>query len=86
MVTGDGVVKFLQDVVALVRVDFIDVLGKGADGEDTLPPGDGVGAYDGMDGRERPADVLWRAARFDVDSGAPGVGGLEEAIADERGG
>lgn len=85
MVLGDGVVEFLQDVLAFVRMDFVDVFRKGTDGEDTLPPGDGVGAHDGMDGRERPADVLWRAARVDIEGGTPRVGGFDEAVTDERG-
>lgn len=50
-----------------------------ADGKDGFPPGNGVGADDGVDGLEEVADVLRGAAGFGVELEAVPVGGLVEA-------
>ena len=84
MITDNRVMELLQNLLTLVGVHLIDILGKRADGEDTLPASDGVRAYNRMHGRELLAHVLRRAASVNVQRGAAGVGGLDEPIAHER--
>jgi hypothetical protein len=50
-----------------------------ADGEEGAPPGDRVGAHDGVDGGEGGADVFGRAAGVGVDLEAAAVGDGVEA-------
>lgn len=49
------------------------------DGKHRLPPGNGVGADDGVDSLEEIADVLGGAARLGVELEAVALGGLVEA-------
>lgn len=56
-----------QKLSALLLGDTIDMLDMGADWENTLPPGDGVRAHNGMNGLELGADIGSIAARLVVE-------------------
>lgn len=83
MVADDGIMELLENLLALVRVDVIDVLWERADGEDALPSSHGIGAYDGMYGRKGLAYVLWGAPCLRVQCRSPGFSSLDESVADE---
>ena len=59
---------------ALLRLEAVDLLRVDADGIDGLPARDGVGAHDGVNGREVGADIL-RGAAGAFEKGEPALGG-----------
>jgi len=83
MVADDGVMELLENLLALVRVDLVNVFGERADGKYALPPSNRVGAYDGMYGRKRLAHIFWGASSFCVQRGSPRLSSLDESVADE---
>jgi hypothetical protein len=74
----DNVEEPVEQLARLLGRDAVDVLDVAADGEDGLPPCDGVGADDGMDGLELGADVLGGAAGLVVEGEAGLFGDLVE--------
>ena len=61
----------LQEVImqppAFIGRDVVDALHVVPDAVETLPSGDGIGAHDRVDGRERIADVVGGPARLGVE-------------------
>lgn len=62
MILNNELQKRFQQRSTLLRFEPIDLLRVDADGIDRLPARDGIGADDGVDGREVGADVLGGAA------------------------
>lgn len=68
----------LEEVVALVPGEAVDARDVVADGEDRVPPGDGVGPDHGVRRLEDDADVLGGPARPGEHGQVVGRGGLRE--------
>lgn len=86
VVVDDDGLELVQQLFALLGSQLVDVLGKGPDGKDALPPSHGVRPDDGVHGGQLAADVQRRPACFGVQRRAPSLGGADEAIAYKRGG
>lgn len=78
MVAVDKVQEPLKQLGALLLGQAIDVLDVSANGEDALPPGDGVRSDDWVDGLELGADVLGCAARLVIELEAGSLCNLAE--------
>ena len=84
MVVYNHVVEFLEQVITLFRLQFIDTLGETSDGIDTLPPRYRIGSYDRMDDGQVAAYVLWRSSRLLVQRGFPVLRRFDKTLADKR--
>lgn len=82
VVLGDGLTEQAKEFLRLLRSDLVDVLGKWSCSIQTLPAGDGVGAYDRVNRRESLSDILGVTPGPFED----GVVVKERPISDEGGG
>lgn len=83
----DHLLELGQQLIRLVLVQLVDPLRERAQRKDALPPRDGVRPDDGVHGRQPLPDVLRAAPRLRVQADLlrVGLGGADEAVADEGG-
>lgn len=78
MIIHQQLSKPLQQILAFVAREAVDVGNVCADGEDAAPARHGVGADDGVHGFEHRARVEGRAARLVVELETAALGGFVE--------
>jgi hypothetical protein len=79
VVVIDQIQEPLEQVLALLLCDTVDVRDVSANGEDALPSRDGVGSHDWVDGLEVAADILRGATRLFIELEALAIGNVAEA-------
>lgn len=58
MVLQNHIVEFLQELVRLISIEFVDVFREWSNGIDALPAGDWVGSDNRVNGSQLASDVL----------------------------
>jgi hypothetical protein len=84
VITENRVMQLLQQIVALIFRQFVDILRKRPNGINALPSRYRVGPHERMNGRQVPSYILRRPSGLVVHCGLPGIHCFDEPITDER--
>lgn len=84
MVGQNRVIQFLQQFIALVFVQLVDVFGECSNGINALPAGHRIGSDDRMNDRQMAAYVLRRPSRLFVQCGLSRIRCFDEPIPNKR--